>query len=105
VRDTFGLAADEYATPLPYLSNQYLFWSLWLLDKVDLRSQLLSEDRLIDSAYDPYTFVRNAYLQHREFLVHGSQNETPEEEFPNEPQQSAPGSGSAGAPAAPAPPH
>lgn len=102
VRDTFGLAADEYATPEPYLPNQYLFWSLWLLDKVDERSLLLSQDAFIDSAYDPYAFVRNAYLQHREFLVHGSQTETPEE-VPNELPEPIPGDNGNGAPPAPQP--
>jgi phospholipid-binding lipoprotein MlaA len=109
VRDTFGLAADEYATPEPYLSNEYLFWSLWLVDHVDLRASLLSEDSLIDSAYDPYAFVRNAYLEHRDFLVHGSRTEVPQQEvpqeFPEEPQGSSSGSNPSGAPApAPAPP-
>jgi phospholipid-binding lipoprotein MlaA len=107
VRDTFGLAADEYSTPRPYLSNQYLFWSLWLVDKIDERARLLSEDSLIDSAYDPYAFVRNAYLQHRDFLVHGSQTEVPQpevpQELPEEPPGSAPDSGSSGG--APAPAH
>ena len=107
VRDAFGLAADEYATPEPYLSNQYLFWSLWLVDKIDERSQLLNQDSFIDGAYDPYSFVRNAYLQHRDFLVHGSnQNETPEEvpeELP-EPTPGASDNGTAAPPATP-PPH
>jgi phospholipid-binding lipoprotein MlaA len=110
VRDTFGLAADEYATPRPYLSNQYLFWSLWLVDKVDERAQLLGQDQLIDSAFDPYVFVRNAYLQHRDFLVHGSQTETPTqevpEEFPDQPQGPQPQSPQPqGPPTTSPPPH
>jgi len=82
MRDAFGSAADEYLTPRPYLPNQYARWGLYLVDKVDQRSQLLDQDKLIDSAFDSYAFVRNAYLQHREFKVHGSQTETPEQLFP-----------------------
>jgi phospholipid-binding lipoprotein MlaA len=103
VRDTLGMVADEYATPRPYLSDQYLYWSLWLIDKVDLRSLLLDRDQFIDTAYDPYTFVRNAYLQHRDFLVHGNQAQSLEQEFP-ELQQSGPGGGAAAPPGAPPPP-
>jgi phospholipid-binding lipoprotein MlaA len=103
IRDAFGLVGDEYATPRPYLNNQYLHWSLWLVDKVDIRSQLLSQDQFIDTAYDPYTFVRNAYLQHRDFLVHGSQSQSLEQEFP-ELQQSGPGGGGTTPPGAPPPP-
>jgi len=28
-------------------------------------------NHLIDTAFDPYVFVRNSYLEHREFIVHG----------------------------------
>lgn len=82
VRDTFGLAADTYMGPYPYVSNQYASWSVYLIGKLDARSQLLDQDQLIDSAFDSYAFVRNAYLQQREFKVHGSRPETPEQLFP-----------------------
>ena len=105
VRDTFGMAIDEYATPLPYLNRNgwYLFWGPWLLDKVDTRANLLSQDSFIDNAYDPYSFVRNAYLQHRDFLVHGNQTETPEE-VPNELPEPTPGGNDSSNSAPPAPP-
>jgi phospholipid-binding lipoprotein MlaA len=104
VRDAFGRAADEYLTPRAYIQNTYARWSLFLVDEIDTRAQLLPQDRLIDNAFDSYTFVRNAYLQAREFKVHGNageqpgQVETPEEEFPDLQQDSGapPGSGSPG---------
>ena len=82
LRDAIGSSADEYLTPRAYIQDPYARWSLYLLDKVDTRAQLLAQDKLIDSAYDSYAFVRNAYLQMREFKVHGSQTETPEQAFP-----------------------
>jgi len=88
VRDAFGRAADEYLTPRAYIQDPYARWSLFLVNDVDARAQLLNQDRLIDSAFDSYAFVRNAYLQNRQFKVHGSQGNqpgqtvTPEQEFP-----------------------
>ncbi|MGH8207444.1 MAG: MlaA family lipoprotein [Steroidobacteraceae bacterium] len=101
VRDAFGRAADEYLTPRAYIQDLYVRWSLFLVDEVDSRAQLLNQDRLIDSAFDSYAFVRNAYLQEREFKVHGNsagpsgQTVTPEQEFPGLQPDSA---GDTGAP-------
>jgi phospholipid-binding lipoprotein MlaA len=80
VRDAFGRAADTYATPRTYLRNTYWRYGLYLLDKVDARARLLGTDRLLDSAYDPYVFLRNAYLQQRDFKVNAEKAEGSEEE-------------------------
>lgn len=50
---------------------------LWYL--VHRRYQLLDLDEEIEKAFDPYLFVRDAYLQNREFLIHDG--EVPEEEW------------------------
>ena len=45
--------------------------SLRGLNIVDTRADLLSASRVLDrAALDPYAFVRDAYLQRRESLVH-----------------------------------
>jgi hypothetical protein len=36
---------------------------------LDRRVALLSADSAVRNAYDPYVFVRNAYVAHREYLV------------------------------------
>lgn len=41
-----------------------------LLFGVDTRSQLLGFDKQIQSAFDPYVFIRDAYLQHRQFVIY-----------------------------------
>jgi len=102
VRDAFGSAADEYLTPRAYLNDFYTRWSLYLVNKLDQRAGLLDQDRLIDSAYDSYTFVRNAYLQNREFKVHGSQAERPE--TPEDLSPDADGGDPTAAPAGETPP-
>ena len=43
---------------------------------IDIRYRLLPQDALLDEAYDPYTFLKNAYLQRREYQVNdGKQTE------------------------------
>jgi phospholipid-binding lipoprotein MlaA len=80
VRDGIGaVTVDYYANP----SNYTKFWissSLWLVRGVDRRARLLPLDATIQSAYDPYAFIRNAYLQNRDFMVTGGQSESEEEQ-------------------------
>jgi phospholipid-binding lipoprotein MlaA len=80
VRDTLGKVADTYSTPRTYISNTYWNYGSYLLEKVDARSRYLDADHLIDSAYDPYAFLRNAYLQNREFKVRGGSSRGEEDE-------------------------
>jgi phospholipid-binding lipoprotein MlaA len=80
VRDGIGaVTVDYYANPRSYTT----FWvntSLWLVRGVDRRSRLLPLDATIQSAYDPYAFIRNAYLQNRDFKVRGDQSHDEEEQ-------------------------
>jgi len=80
VRDGIGaVTVDYYANPRSYTK----FWvntGLWLVRGVDRRARLLPLDATIQSAYDPYTFIRNAYLQNRDFKVHGEQSPSEEEQ-------------------------
>jgi phospholipid-binding lipoprotein MlaA len=80
VRDGIGASTvDYFANP----SNYTKFWvstSLWLTRGVDRRARLLPLDATIQSAYDPYAFIRNAYLQNRDFLVTGGQSKSEEEQ-------------------------
>lgn len=78
VRDTFGRAVDTYTDPRQYLHNVYWRYGLWLLRAIDTRARLLDAQSALDSAYDPYAFLRNVYLQHRDFKVNGGQS--PDEE-------------------------
>jgi phospholipid-binding lipoprotein MlaA len=88
VRDAFGLVPDylllhEIETVKLFDNNQYLQWSLFAVSAVNRRSQLLDEDRILERTYDPYAFLRGAYLQRREYLIHEGQAPSPEEEFPD----------------------
>ena len=88
VRDGFGLVPDylllhEIETVQLFDSNAYIEWSLFSIGTINRRSQLLDEDRILERTYDPYAFLRGAYLQRREYLIHEGQAPSPEEEFPD----------------------
>jgi len=79
LRDGVGALADDYANPRHYTK----FWvsvGLWTVRGIDKRSRLLYADAVLSSAYDPYAFVRSAYLQHRDFMVNGVQSQSEEEQ-------------------------
>ena len=53
------------------LKNDGLYWTLWGLDKIQERAQLLkSENVLEQAALDRYTFIRDAWLQRRRSQVY-----------------------------------
>lgn len=77
IRDGMGMVFDyTLLTPYPYINNDAVFYSLMILRYVDIRSQLLDSERLMGEALDKYAFIRDAYLQHRSFLINGEQQDT-----------------------------
>jgi len=73
IRDAVGRVGDVYSDPRHYIRNNWLSWGLWGLGAVNTRARFLDADAAISGAYDPYAFIRSAYLQHRDFKVHGGQ--------------------------------
>ena len=74
VRDALGTGVDyEVLSIYPYIKSDRLRYSLVGLDLVQLRASLLHLQSVMDqAAVDPYIFQRDAYLQHRNYLL--SQN-------------------------------
>lgn len=71
IRDTIGLAGDVVTDPLFSLREDRVHWGLVGLRVVDRRADLLTAgDILQDAAIDPYSFLRDAYLQRRLSRVH-----------------------------------
>jgi phospholipid-binding lipoprotein MlaA len=75
IRDGIALPINYLFTPYPYLTGGVLF-VVAPVRYVDLRSQLLETDPLINQSIDKYTFIRDAYLQHRSFLITGEKQDT-----------------------------
>lgn len=69
VRDGIGRIGDGFLSPLSYVDNNYIRYGIYGVDVLDIRYRLLPQDRLLDEAYDPYAFLRTAYLQRRDYLV------------------------------------
>ena len=68
VRDGFGTIADTYSDPLPYTIQHVPTRNEVIAGRfVDTRAQLLQADELVSG--DRYTFIRDAYLQRRQFLI------------------------------------
>ncbi|MFZ1623786.1 MAG: VacJ family lipoprotein [Gammaproteobacteria bacterium] len=70
VRSLAGDVADSPLTPLINLNNGDGAWALWGVYQVDKRSRFLEVDGQVYEAYDPYLFVRDAYLQNRRYRMH-----------------------------------
>lgn len=58
-------------TPYVYLQNEALMYSLLGVRYLDLRSQLVDSEALMGEALDNYSFLRDAYLQRRTYLITG----------------------------------
>lgn len=68
-RDGPSRLVDAYTNPRAYVRNVYWRWSLYTVALVDTRASLLSLDDTLKNVYDPYAFIRDAYLQRRAYLV------------------------------------
>jgi phospholipid-binding lipoprotein MlaA len=69
VRDGIGRVGDGFMSPLSYVNNNYIRYGVYGLDVIDIRYRLLPQDHLLDESYDPYSFLKNAYLQRRQYQV------------------------------------
>ena len=68
VRDTIGLPVDYAASIYPYIDRDTSL-DLYILNIINARANLLSYQGVFVQAFDPYVFVRNAYLQRREAKI------------------------------------
>ena len=70
IRDAPSSFAEFFIDPLTYADLKWeVLWGARALDIVDVRAQLLTLDPVIARSYDPYAFVRNSWLQRREYQV------------------------------------
>jgi len=67
LRDAPAKYVDTYTTPYRYMNDIPARNMALGMSVIDTRASLLSSEKLITG--DKYTFIRNAYLQNREFKV------------------------------------
>jgi phospholipid-binding lipoprotein MlaA len=76
VRDAPARLADDYTDARHYISNPYVNWGIWGIDKIETRASLLDLDAALDRTFDPYAFIRNAWIQRRQYLVRDGEPES-----------------------------
>jgi phospholipid-binding lipoprotein MlaA len=69
VRDGIGRVPDVFTDPSHYLEDDSTRYLITAVEIVDLRAGLLDLDDELAQSFDRYAFVRNAWLQRREFKV------------------------------------
>ena len=67
VRDGIAIPIDMYVDPVGYHEQDSVRTGLTVLEVVDIRAGLLEAEKLLTG--DKYVFMRDAYLQRREYLV------------------------------------
>jgi phospholipid-binding lipoprotein MlaA len=69
LRDAPAKLVDTYTNPKQYIRNTDVKYGLWGLSLLDSRARLLSLDDTLQHVFDPYAFIRDAYLQRRAYLI------------------------------------
>jgi phospholipid-binding lipoprotein MlaA len=69
MRDAPAKLVDTYTNPKQYVRNTNVKYGLYVLGLVNTRANILSFDDTLKNVYDRYAFIRDAYLQHRAYLV------------------------------------
>jgi len=84
VRDTAGLAVEWQVDPIYDIRDNDARWTAIILRAVDTRASYLEATNMMEkSGIDPYVFLRNAYLQHRDNQIHDGHPVQPVIEAPS----------------------
>jgi phospholipid-binding lipoprotein MlaA len=83
LRDAPARIADDFTMPLHWYSPGSTRWISFAMNALDTRARLLPLDKTLEQTFDPYAFIREAYLQRRQYQVYdGNPPEEPIEEDP-----------------------
>ncbi|MFL6619609.1 MAG: VacJ family lipoprotein [Povalibacter sp.] len=71
LRDAPSRVFDYFLGPLEYVQIPWeTEWGLRGIDIIHSRSELLSLDPTLQKTFDPYAFIRDAWVQQREFAIY-----------------------------------
>lgn len=80
-RGVIGFAGDTASNPINYITPAAVPWGAGSTRLIDVRADQLSATKIVDeAAVDRYEFIRNAYFQQRNYLIHDG-NPPLEEDF------------------------
>ena len=78
VRDFLGRGFYGYFHPISYAAREHdMYWPI-AVDLLQIRAALLPRDQDVLEAYDPYVFVRDAWLQNRVYQIYDGQPPEPD---------------------------
>ncbi|MBK5912858.1 MlaA family lipoprotein [Rhodocyclus purpureus] len=84
-RDTFGFAVDSWTDMVWGLDAVPLRNSLGGIRFIDVRASMLPADKVVDeAAIDKYSYIRDAYLQHRQSQIRDGATQLPSYEDDDE---------------------
>lgn len=79
LRDAPSRIADWFADPTTHMDIPWEYeWGLRVVNVVNKRAELLPLDATLERTFDPYAFIRDAWVQQREFAIYDG-NPPPEE--------------------------
>jgi len=114
LRDSVGLYADGYPSPIYQMKNMRARAQAYMIRGLNRRAELLDQEKVLDEAMlDPYEFVRDAYLLHRQSQVYDGNpprpkyedDESDDDVLPQESPAPGPSSPTSANPASPSTPH
>jgi len=66
LRDSVGMVGDILVDPFVSVNKNQIYWGFVTLRVIDQRADLLTAGKILEeAAVDPYSFLRDAYLQRR----------------------------------------
>ncbi len=69
VRDGLARVPDTFLDPSHYLEDDSTRYTITAVEIIDLRASLLDLDAQLEQSFDRYAFVRNVWMQRREYKV------------------------------------
>jgi phospholipid-binding lipoprotein MlaA len=82
VRDGIGSIGEVYTDPTHYVERDAWRYSINGLGVIDTRVGLLDTEQALENTFDRYAFIRNAFLQRREYQVSDGAVAPPVDEEP-----------------------
>lgn len=79
VRSTAGFVVDSYSSIPSLIDEPQYSYPFRALEALDVRAELIKADDLVTG--DRYIFIRNAYLQRREYFLHGNTDDSFSDSF------------------------
>lgn len=68
-RDAIGAGGEVFLNPTHYVERDAWRYGIMGVGVIDTRAGLLDTEQALSQTFDKYAFIRNAYLQRREYLV------------------------------------